>query len=55
MIYTTTTAAALLECTPVTISRLCSSGELVAYKRLKKWFILQDDLIGYIKGKNQNT
>ena len=54
-IYTVTTAAAVLDCEPKTIERLCRTGELRAFKRLRKWFILHSDLVAYIEGGETAT
>ena len=48
-IYTTQKVADLLESNPRTIQGLCREGQLNAYKKLNKWFILHSDLIEYIK------
>jgi excisionase family DNA binding protein len=52
LFYTARSAAELLECSKQTVQRLCNRGELRAYKRLRKWYILQTDLIAYIKQAN---
>ena len=49
LIYTTKTAAALLECDPKTVEKLCRTREIRATKRLRKWYILPDRLVEYIK------
>ena len=49
LFYTTETAAELLQCNPQTVQRLCHSGELKAHKQLRKWYILPDDLLFFVK------
>lgn len=49
LFYTSESAAALLQCNPQTVQRLCHSGEITAHKRLRKWYILPDALIQFIK------
>ncbi len=48
-IYTTKTAAALLDVDQKTIQRLCYSEKLKGRKKLGKWFILHSDILAYLK------
>lgn len=48
-IYTIETASALLQCHPDTLRKLCRLGQLKSYQKLRKWYILHEDLLDYIK------
>jgi hypothetical protein len=48
-IYTTVTAAQLLNSNELSIRRLIAAKKLKAYKKLRKWYILEVDIIAYIK------
>ena len=50
-IYTTKTAAAMMELNKKTVQRLCRNQELKAYKKLSKWYILHSDILEYIKSE----
>ena len=41
-----------LKVSPKTVQKLCRTGQLKGYKKLRKWFILESDLIDWIK-KNE--
>jgi hypothetical protein len=38
-----------LNCSVKTLQKLCATGELKAYKKLRKWYVLENDLIEWIK------
>ena len=48
-IYTTKSAATLLDVHQKTIQRLCRKKKVNAHKKLGKWFILHSDLLTFIK------
>jgi hypothetical protein len=48
-IYTTAAAAELLNSNELSIRRLIKAEKLKAYKKLRKWYILEVDIIAYIK------
>ena len=48
-IHTVEDVSKTLKVSPETIRKLCRTGQLKAYKKLRKWFILESDLIDWIK------
>jgi hypothetical protein len=48
-IYNLDVLSTLLNCNKKTLQRLCATGELKAYKKLRKWYVLENDLIEWIK------
>ena len=46
--FNATTVAIILDSNRQTISSLCRSGDIKAYKKLRKWYILESDLIDWI-------
>ena len=48
-IYNLDNLSTLLNCNKKTLQRLCAKGEIKAYKKLRKWYVLENDLIAWIK------
>ena len=48
-IYTVQEAAEVLNSNPRTVRELIKNGDLKAYFKLRKYYILHNDLINYIK------
>jgi excisionase family DNA binding protein len=48
-IYSLKELSTLLNCNEKTLQRVCTKGELKAYKKLRKWYVLESDLIEWIK------
>ncbi|MCH2043428.1 MAG: helix-turn-helix domain-containing protein [Saprospiraceae bacterium] len=53
--YTIDAASELLSCNPRVLRSKINTGELKAYKQLKRWFIFHSDLIEFIKNGNSTT
>lgn len=49
-IYTLEQAAEVLNANVQVLRKKIKGGEIKAYKRLRKWYILHSDLVEYIKG-----
>ena len=49
-IYTLEQAAEALNANTQVLRKKIKEGEIKAYKRLRKWYILHSDLVEYIKG-----
>ncbi len=49
-IYTLEQAAEALSANVQILRKKIKEGEIKAYKRLRKWYILHSDLVAYIKG-----
>ncbi len=54
-LMTIETAAAFLDVAVSTIRKAISAGELVAYKRFGRWYILSEDLLTYIQAGDKSV
>jgi hypothetical protein len=52
-IYTMARAAKLLGSNQRSVADKCRSGELKAYRKFNKWYILHSDLIAFLKSPNK--
>lgn len=47
--YDVDEAAKLLNVSAFTIRKLCRTGKLKAFKKLKKWYIFKTDIVEFLK------
>lgn len=48
-IHTIESIAGMLKISAETARKLCRTGEIKAYKKLRKWYVLESDLMNWIK------
>jgi len=51
-IHTVEDVSKALKISSKTVRKLCRTGKLKAFKKVRKWFILESDLIEWIKSEN---
>jgi hypothetical protein len=49
--YTVEKAAIILNCSEVMIRELIKTEQLKAFKKMRKWYIMHDDIINYLKSE----
>lgn len=54
-ILTLQRAAKILDCNERILSERLKSGEIRAYKQARRWYILHEDLIAWVKRGEPNT
>jgi hypothetical protein len=54
-ILTLERAARVLDCNPFVLAKRLKMGEIRGYKKGKRWYLLHEDLVAWVKGGGGNA